>query len=197
LSSSLIEVANMAGQLIGSETRLASLDDNKNLASTLKEAWDIQRRATLRDGSFNFSTTRGAIPAGVDASVSTYPYASFFPLPAPALRLIELLDPIARLDYQLEGRNILANVSGPLYARWIIDVPEPANWDDAFAEAFACRLAWKCGRKLAGSAFDVLEAEKAYQMSNNSAAHVDAIENPPMEQEESDWVLARLGFGAG
>ncbi len=197
MSSSLIQVANMAGQLIGAQTRLTSLNDDKNLARTLKEAWDIQRRATLRDGSFNFSTVRGPIAAGVNAAISTYPYTSFFPLPASALRLVELLDSIARLDYSLEGGNILTNVTGPLYARWIVDVVEPALWDDAFAEAFACRLAWKCGRKIAGSAFDKDTAWKEYQAAIAGAAHVDAIENPPLDQEESDWVLARLGFGVG
>jgi hypothetical protein len=197
VASSLIQVANLAGQRIGDQTRLTSLDENKNLARTLKEAWDIERRATLRDGSFNFSTTRGALAAGIDPSVTTYPYSGFFPLPTGALRLLELLDPIARGDYQMEGRNILCNVGGPLYARWITDIVEPAEWDDAFAEAFACRLAWKCGRKIAGSSFDTEAAAKEYQIAVNAASHVDAIENPPMDEEESDWVLARLGFGAG
>jgi hypothetical protein len=193
--SSLIEVANMAGQRIGAETRLTSIDDNKNLARTLKEAWAIQRRATLRDGSFNFSTTRGALAQGSDPDLVCYPYTGFFPLPAQALRLVEVIDDAVRLDYQLEGRNILCSVAGPLYVRWVQDIEEPARWDDAFAEAFACRLAWKCGRKIAGSSFDQELAWKEYRAAISPARHIDALENPPQEQEESDWVLARFRFG--
>ena len=99
------------------------------------------------------------------------------------------------MDFQTENHTILCKVAGPLYARWIVDVPEPASWDDAFAEAFALRLAWACGRKIAGSDFDTEEVMKEYRMAIGAARGVDAKENPIIDPDESDWVLARYGAG--
>ncbi|MFX8473978.1 hypothetical protein ABTL69_19475, partial [Acinetobacter baumannii] len=71
---------------------------------------------------------------------------------------------------------------GPLYVRGVRDVPEMGQWSDDAAEAFGLRLAWKCGPKIAGSAFDKQAAGQAYRAAPGEAGHVDAIENPPMEQ---------------
>ena len=192
------QIANLAAARIGSETRITSLDDNRPLARTLSAVWDIERKATLRDGAFNFAARRGALPQIDIADIATiYPYQAAFELPSDALRLIEVLNLEVRDSYQLEGKMILADTTGPLYARWIIDVTEPALWDDAFAEAFACRLAWKCGRKVIGANFDTNGAWQEYQAAIGAAKGVDAKENPPIEQEESDWVLARFRFAGG
>ncbi|WP_408590090.1 hypothetical protein [Novosphingobium sp.] len=188
------DVANLAAARIGSETRISSLDDDRPLARTLKAVWSIERRATIRAGAWNFAARRGALAQLADLTAAeTYPYAAAFEMPSDALRLLEVLDPVARDDYQREGKRVLCNVSGPLYARWLIDVPEASNWDDDFAEAFACRLAWKCGRKIYGGDFDDVKAWKEFEAAISKAAGADAMENPPIEQEESDWILARLG----
>jgi len=194
--SSLNEVAQLAAVLIGSEVKITSLDDDRPTARTLRAVWDIERRATIRDGSFNFSARRGPLgQLDVPDVAMIYPYGAAFELPADAVRLIELLDSTARLDYQVEGRQVLCNATGPLYARWSIDIPEPAEWDDQFAEAFACRLAWKCGRRVVGGEFDTEAAEARYRRAIGGAKMTDAKENPPIDQEESDWVLARFGGG--
>lgn len=188
------EVANMAAIKMGSSAIIVSLDDDRKVARTLKAVWATQRRATLREGSFNFSTRRGTLAK--DAAVSaleTYPYSSAFKEPSDSLRLIEILNPELRARYQLEAGRVLCDSSGPVYARWIIDVQEPAHWDDAFAEAFACRLAWKCGKEIVGEDFDAGGAWREYQNASSGAKRVDARENPPIAPEESDWILARLG----
>ena len=194
--ASLNQVAQLAAVRMGSEVKITSLDDDRPTARALRAVWDIERRATIRDGSFNFSARRGALgQLDIPDLALIYPYTCAFEMPAEALRLIELLNSIARLDYQLEGRRVLCNVSGPLYARWSIDVDEPAEWDDQFAEAFACRLAWVCGERVIGNAFDTQAAEARYLRAVGGAKMADAKENPPIEHEESDWVLARFGGG--
>lgn len=188
------EVANMAALRMGSSATIASLDDDRKVARTLKAVWGLQRRATLREGSFNFSARRGTLAKISSVSATEiYPYAAAFAEPADSLRLIEILNSTLRGAYQLEGGRVLCDSTGPVYARWIIDVPEPASWDDAFAEAFACRLAWKCGKDIVGDDFDVTGAWREYQNALSGAKRVDARENPPIAQEESDWILARFG----
>lgn len=189
------EVANLAAARIGTEGRVLSLDDDRFLARTLKEVWAIERKAALRDGSWNFAMRRAALAAEVLSEGVPYPFESSFPLPADSLRLIEVLNLSSRSDYQLEGRSILCNSTGPLYIRYLCDVAEIANWDDLAAEAFACRLAWKCGNRIAGSAYDQVTGWKEYQASLAAAQGVDAMENPPIEQEAGGWIEARLGGG--
>lgn len=188
------DVANLTAARLGSPTRIVSLrDDDRKLARTLLDVWDIERRATIRDGSWNFAARRGILARLADVpAAECYPYSAAFAFPPDALKLIELLDAHARDDYRFEGGRVLCNASGPLHARWAVDVPEAANWDDAFAEAFACRLAWKSGRSIVGEDFDTAGMWKEYQAAISGAKGVDARENPPIEQEESDWINARL-----
>lgn len=191
------QVANLAAIRIGTEARITSLSDDSVLARALKAVWDIERRATLRTGSFNFAVTRANLASIAADAPIFYGYA--FQLPALTLRLLEVLGPtgLATGDYQLEGKQILADGAGPLAVRVIVDVVEPALWDDAFAEAFACRLAWKVGRKIAGSSYDEDRGEREYNEAIAAAKRVDAIENPPIEQDEGAWIEARLGYSPG
>lgn len=190
--SSEAEIANLAALKMGASAVIVSLDDDRKVARTIKAVWAIERRATLREGSFNFSTTRGTLAkvSGVPAG-ELYPYSAAFALPAAGLRLLEILNVELRGAYQLEKGRVLCSSEGPVCARWIEDVTEPANWDEAFAEAFACRLAWRCGREVQGADFDVGTAWKEYQAALSGSKRVDARENPPIAQEESDWILAR------
>jgi hypothetical protein len=190
--SSQAEIANLTAVLIGDESAIVSLDDNRTLARTLKSVWDTERRATLRDGSWNFAAKRAQLAASANAV--PYPFQSAFPLPADCLRLIEVFD--HRREYwQLEAGAILADTAGPLFIRYVFDVPEIANWDEDAANAFAHRLAAKCGHRIAGSAFDANSAWQAYQQVLGRAKHVDAGENPPIHQEDGSWITARYGWG--
>jgi hypothetical protein len=72
------------------------------------------------------------------------------------------------------------------------DVTEPALWSDDFADAFAKRIAWAIGPDICGSSFDKSAAWSAYQDALRAAKRVDAMENPPLEQEEVSWVTARF-----
>lgn len=201
------QVAQLAATLIGSDARISSLDDDRPTARAMKAVWDLSRRAAIADGSWNFAARRAALSSQAGVSPDEiYPFAYRYPMPAQALRLIEVLD-VARINYQLEGSNgsavdvILCNVAGPLRIRYSVDVIEAARWDDKFANAFAHQIALHCGEKIAGSAFDSSKIERSYQQLISRAKTVDAIENPPIEQDESSWVTARGGrattFGAG
>jgi hypothetical protein len=187
-----VTIANMAAARIGTETRISSPDDDRFVARTIKAGWDIQRQAAIRDGAWNFASRRGELPAENNPDKIIYPWQYGFQLPQGCLRLIEVLDR-SRDAYSLEGDSILANTLGPLYIRYLVDVEEPAHWDAGFAESFALRLAWRLGRRIAGSAFDQDQCGMEYRQSLSVAKRVDARENPTIMQEESDWILARFG----
>lgn len=199
-----VQVAQLAATLIGTEARITSLQDDKAAVRAMRDVWDLQRRETIREGAWNFAARRTGLSAeaGV-APAELYPYAFRYPLPGDSLRLIEVLNRGYEDRYQLEDDKVLCDAAGPLYVRYSVDVTEPGKWDDQFASAFAHRIAWACGNKVAGSGFDRQGTWNAYQAVLGRAKTVDAIESPSIDQAESSWVEARIGsartgtFGAG
>lgn len=180
---------NLAGAAIGATTRITDPSDNRTLARNIRAVWNVQRQAAIREGSWNFATRREQLGESVTAPEHGYDHQ--FPLPANCLRLIEVHDLIAYSDYQLESGLILTNVSGPLNIRYLADITEPASWDALFAEAFALRIAWAIGTRIAGSGFDKAKVWQNYQGCLSAARRIDAMENPPIDREESDWISAR------
>lgn len=192
--SNYVTVANLAAIKMGTQARVAAPGDDTVLARKLAAVWDIERKAVLREGSFNFSMQRAELAAQVDAV--PYPWEFCYPLPTGWLRFIEVLNPgVDATGYQLEAGKILCNVPAPLYVRYVEDVKTEALWDEAFAEAFACRLAWKCGKSITGTTYDEQGGLQEYRLALAAANRVDAMENPRIESDEVGWVMARFGVG--
>ncbi|KPH66329.1 MULTISPECIES: hypothetical protein [unclassified Novosphingobium] len=194
--ASQTSVANLALMFIGTETRLLSIDDEKDAARSLKAVWDILREGLIRRYSWNWATRRAALPA--EAITVSPPFTHSFRLPAQAIRLIEVFDASGKYtasDYQLEGRSVLTARPGPLYVRCLMDIAEIAEWDPLAAIQFAGNLALTCGNRIAGSAFDKALTMQRYREAVADAQQTDALENPPIEVEESAWVEARITGG--
>jgi hypothetical protein len=207
-----VQIANLAGALIGTGAYVTGPDDDRSFARRVRKVWDLQRRATIREGEWNFAAQREGLAAL--AEPPAYPWQYGYELPARALRLIELID-APRDGYRLEGGwleqpdpyalgtpaarrvRILTNIAPPLYVRYMVDVVETALWDEQFAEALAARIAWACGKPVAGSTYDVEAGWRIYQAKLAASKSTDARENPPLAQEESWWVEARGGYYSG
>lgn len=184
-----VEIANRAAIAVGTSARLTDQDDNTVLGRAVANVWELERRAALRDGGWNFAMKRDSLPQ-LEA-LPKHGYDAQFQLPSDCLKLVEVCGS-ERLRYQVEGGKILADTDGPLEIRYLRDVSEPAEFDAAFAHAFALRIACAIGRRIAGSAFDKQSTWREYEASITAAQGADALENPSIDQEESDWVLARL-----
>lgn len=183
------DIANMAARHVGTTTRITSPDDDRPLAKAIRAVWDLQRRAAIRDGSWNCFTERHRLPALTTAPAFGFDYA--YKLPAGCLRLLQVTNDPGYDAYQLEAGKILCDAEAPLDIRCLIDNDMVAAWDDGFIEAFALRIAWAVGTAIAGSSFDKSKVWEDYRASLSSAKRVDAMENPPIEREESDWVSSR------
>jgi hypothetical protein len=194
--SDYVSIANLAASKIGEDDQLRAPDQDSHLGRTVAAVWNTVRRAAIRDHTWNFATRRAGLAAEALAEIP-YPWAYSYPLPAQSIRLVEILNPSIEKDYQLEGRSVLCNTAGPLYVRYLIDIEETALWDDLFVAAFASRLAWQIGPRIAGSGYDKAAGWQAYKVDLNAAKRVDAVENPPVEMEAGDWETSRLGYGSG
>lgn len=191
--SSYVAIANLAATTIGTANRLTTPSDNTTLGRSVAAVWDIERQAALRDGAWNFAMRRAELPALAVPPV--HGYAAQFELPADCLRLIEIIG-LRRESWQVEGRAIQADSTGPLRIRYLADITEPAEFDPLFAKAFALRIACAIGNRIAGSDFkEELNWDK-YRQALAEARRVDAIENPPIEAHESSWIESRWTGGA-
>lgn len=193
--SSYVAIANLAAITIGTAARLTTPGDNTTLGRAVASVWDIERRAALRDGAWNFAMKRAGLSAVEPAPVNQF--QNRYQLPADCIRLIEIYD-LMRDRWQVEGRAINADHDGELIIRYVYDVTEPAAFDPLFAKAFALRIASQIGNRIAGSTFkEELNWEK-YRQALGEARRVDAMENPPIDQIETEWINSRWrGSGAG
>lgn len=189
----LVTIANLAASSLGEDDQLSSPDDDTHLSRSVRAVWDIERRAALRDHSWNFAMRRQALPASAAADQDPYPFGFAYRLPSDCLRLIEVTG-FRRQDYQLEGGFVLADAAAPLRIRYIVDVVEPALWDDLFVKAFGMRVAWQIADRITGDTNRVQLAERKYRAALSEAKRVDARENPQVAHAPTAWEVAR-GWG--
>ena len=193
--SSYVAIANLAATTIGTAARLTTPGDDTTLGRAVASVWDMERQAALRDGAWNFAIKRESLPALTEPP--KHQFQTRYQLPSDCLRLIEIYE-LRREAWQLEGGAINADHTGPLKIRYLADITEPSAFDPLFAKAFALRVACQIGNRIAGSMFkEELNWEK-YRQALAEARRVDAMENPPIEPHESEWVSNRwLGSASG
>lgn len=190
--SSYVAVANLAAIAVGTAARLTLPGENTVLGRAVASVWDIERKAALREGSWNFAMRRAQLSALSEAPL--HQFAAQYQLPADCLRLIEIYR-LSRDYWQIEGRRILTDHTGALDIRYLRDVTEPAEFDPQFAHCFALRIAMSIGNRIAGSSFDMEGTDRKYRMALAQAKRVDAQENPPIDDYESEWVTRRIVGG--
>jgi hypothetical protein len=185
---SYVTIANMAAMIVGTAARLTAPDEDTVLGRAVASVWDIEREALLREGAWNMAIKRAELAASTASP--KFEFSHQFQLPADCLRLIELYH-LARDRWQLEGKLILTDHPGPLKLRYLADVKQPELFEPQFARVFAQRLACAIGNRIAGSAFDEELNWQKYRQMLSEARRTDAMENPPIDQYESEWVQAR------
>ncbi len=191
--TNFVTIANLAASALGEDDQLRSPDDDTHLSRSVRAVWDVERKAAIRDHSWNFAMARAALPRLVTDD-DLHPYAFAYQLPADHVRLIEVVGFQPR-QYAIEGDRILANATAPLRIRYLRDVPEPARWDAMFVKAFAMRVAWQIADRITGDISRAHLAERRYMAMLREAKRVDARENPPVPHEATGWELARGSGG--
>lgn len=197
--SDFVTVANLALGKIGEAYRITDPLEDSHPARMIRGPWDAVRRAVLRKGKFNFSMTRAELSAQASTSPgfrTPYPFDNRFPVPGDFVRLVEVLGPPLTVEaYKYESHAILANTLGPVFIRYVRDVPEIGEWDDLFVETFAARLGYEIADPLSGDRGRKADCWSEYKSNVRDGAGVDAKEDPPEEPYDSSWVTARFGGG--
>ena len=185
--TSVVAVCNRALDKLG-HGPITSLGDGTKAANLCERNWPLVRDQVLRDHPWNFAVRRAVLAPNAAAPV--WGFGSQFPLPADCLRLLEV-DRKSTNEYQLEGRSILANADA-LYIRYIRRVTDPREYDFAFLDAVAARLAFELCESITQSNTKKEQMFQEYDDALTRAKRVDGQENPPTVYEEDDWIKVRF-----
>lgn len=203
--ASQTEICNRALDKLGTAS-ITSISDNVEAARALNRCWNLIRDAELRRRRWSFSIKRANLAAHVTAPL--YQYGAAYPLPVDCLRVLSLFgyDIGPNLSdylsgqgqpYVIEGRSILYGTPGAgsysaLPLRYIASIEDTTQWDSAFTDAFACRLAAEIAEKITQSPDKRKLAWQEYQQAIAEAKRANAIELPADYIADDTWVMARV-----
>jgi hypothetical protein len=203
--ASQTEICNRALDKLGAQS-ISNIADNAEVARVLNRAWNLVRDDELRARKWSFAIKRASLAASV--TPPTYQYGANYPLPVDCLRVLSLFgyDIGPNLSdylngqgqpYVIEGRAILYGTPGAgSYAaiplRYLARIEDTTQWDSAFTETFACRLAAEVAEKITQSSDKRKLAWQEYTQSLGKAKRANAIELPPDYIADDSWVMARV-----
>lgn len=181
---------------------MSEADDNA--ASRAVEAiYDGTLDALLRSYRWSFAIKRAQLAQLTEEPV--YGYQFMYQLPSDCIRIDVVTDdvhldwcdyewtsyrpPIPR--YQVEGRKILTDMD-TVYIRYGARMPDPTTYDEAFLEAFACKLAAELCETLTQSSTKKQAALQDFSSAIGAARNASAIERPPIRQQDTSWYTSRL-----
>lgn len=198
--ASNVEIANRALTKLGAARIISFGDDNKQ-SRAVQSMFDIVRDAELRAHVWSFAVRRKSLPSLTTAPEWGFEYQ--YELPSDAVRLLQVNDTYqgpdlsnyrnsSTAEYQLEGNKIFASYAPPLKIRYISRVEDTTEWDAAFVEAFACRLAMEMAEDLTQSNTKRELAQREYEQALIMAIRSGAFEQQHEDMPDDAWVLSRI-----
>jgi hypothetical protein len=200
VAASDVAIANLALTKLG-DLRIVDLTENTKPAREINAVYAMLRDKLQRRYIWRYAVKRTSLPALAD--MPDWGYSKQYQLPSDCLRLLTVGEWFAPPDtsdligaggqpYQLEGRRILSNETGPLKIRYLARITDPGQFDACFDEAFASLIAFTVAEALSQSAGKKESALRDYNMALRDAVTSSAIENPPESLADNAWITARL-----
>lgn len=195
-----VSIANRALSKLG-EARITDFTDDSKAGRAVNATYTAVRDAELRRHKWRFSITRTQLAAS--ATTPDFGYARAFPLPTDCLRVLAVGDWTPGVDtdeyrdghdralYSLEGRSILTDLGAPLNLRYVARIQDPSQFDPAFAEALASRLAYELAEELTGSGSLRDRMLRDYKAAVSEAILANALETAPETFPDDSWIAAR------
>lgn len=184
--TSKTEIANRVLSKCG-DRRVSNIEtDPSERAQVINSMYDIVRDALLKKYPWNFAIERKQIAA--DSNAPAWGYSKKYKLPTDFLSLLYIRN---FPDYRIEGGYILTNEGAPLYIKYVKRITSEGLFDPMFSEAFACELSVECAERINGS--NTKKQILAQQRDNavKMAFMNDAIQDPPQERQDDEWLLSR------
>jgi hypothetical protein len=193
MPTTILTVCNRALSKIGAP-RITALSEDTPSALAVGACFPSLPDWVLRAYRWRFALKR-VLLAEADA-VPAFGYGWSFTLPADCLTTAPEDD---AADWTVEGRSLLTNQTPPLRLRYIAQMPDASQWDPAFAEVLACRIALELQPELAPLRSEAF-LQAAYKQAVSLAIRSGAIELPmprartaqTLPTSDDPWLTARL-----
>lgn len=198
-ATSEVEICNLASDHISAGI-VTSIEKPNTEQERLSARWyDTVRRATLRKLPWNFAKKRVILAR--NAVAPEFGYTDAYDLPNDELRLLTIneiaVDGDVRMDYEIEGKQILINnEGGPLKIIYIFDQKNVAAFDPLFVDLFALELAVRMAYKITGKQTKIEQLRTDIERTTSFAASIDGQERPPRSVQRSKFLGARKRLGS-
>lgn len=171
------EIANLALAHLG-KPFIVNINASSVEASKARFHLPMARRTALRRFDWTFARRTVKLAEITDTTYRGR-YEIVFDAPNQALKIWGLLLPdrpneIVK-DYYLENGRIYTNLKGA-FCRYSVDVREPSQWSEGFAEAVACKLAEKMAPSMTRRRSDIASFRILYEEEIARAAEQDAAQ---------------------
>jgi len=186
-------VANVALVKLGGSL-LTNLDsDNTPRSRKIKAIYDHFRDVELSKHYWNFAKEYKAIAA--DSTAPPFGYSYRHLKPADFLKVYRIRDNgnvLTRItEYKIVGDYILTDISGALYLEYVRIITDVNKFHPLFVEALACQIALQMCEDVTQSNSKKTILMKEYKEALAEAKKSDAIDEPPQEPVESDYITVR------
>lgn len=94
-------------------------------------------------------------------------------------------------DWELDGKYLVSDDTGPLVVRFVADVTVVSEMDDMFCEGLACRIATEVCETLTQSTTKLGGIASAYKLFMTEARMVNAVETGSDEPPLDDYINCR------
>lgn len=188
-------ICNWALFKLGQE-RIANIDTtNTKNARVLAGIWDRVLESALQAYPWKFAGLRTTLAADGTAPINQW--ANSFTLPSDYLAIRQVgVYPSYDIQYEIEGAadgalHILTDESAPLAIRYTRRITNTGQFHPLFNEVLACDLAHEACEAIVASGTLKESFLKDKFVAIEKAYGLDAIETPPQELPEDEFITAR------
>lgn len=187
-----VAICNMALAEIGRGAQITSMDEASQAARACKLRYPYARDACLRAYDWNFAAKRAELAA--NGTAPAFEFALAYDLPADCLLVRSVYEGEAE-KWVVEGRQILTDMTAPIYIKYTFLATGTATFDPLFVEALAARLASDIAVQLSESVSRAQSLWQVYQGKMAEARRRDAQEGQPESMPQGGWLDARNASG--
>lgn len=197
--TSQVEVCNMAMGFIGSQARIADINETSQEAFYCRVYWDYSRKMVLAEAAWHFANKRLAL---ADLGLSTADWSYSYTYPADCIRFLGIANPInsglasTRIPFEVgineaKTSKIIWTDYAAATGIYTADITAPGLWSVGFPKALAARLAWEIAMPLTGDEKIAQLAARIAAVELSKASAQDANEEYMSQDWTADYQEAR------
>lgn len=184
-----VTIVNRALTLLGDKA-ITNFTDNCKAARLATRDFADERDDLIAAHPWNFAMARASLPA--NATAPEWELARAFDFPVDALRIVEVSGEDLGYKWQVEGRQIVTDLSAPLAIKYVRKITDANLMPPYFREALAAKLAWGWAESITGSATIQKAKAEEYGIKLANARSMDGQEGTQGVLDTSTWLDARL-----